>query len=171
MRYLTLSSSHQLARAMVCVSFLGGLLACTDAAETPQPSQNTESAEYAEQQESYEGVWRITDAKFSDVSVMDMEEAQKWFGDEVRLNASQVRFQNEVCDQPSFHVNTLNEDEFYTYFRTRFDSLDFEGETVDVIEVGCPDYWGVPGAMLVRVSNNLAYLPWDGVFFQVEKAN
>lgn len=177
MRYSALFSlraflaSRGLVRVLVYGVVCGGALACTDATEAPQPSQDTESSEYAEPQESYEGVWRITDAKFPGVSAMGMEEAQEWFGSEARLSTSHVSFQDEVCEQPSFHVNTLNESEFYTYYRARFHSLGIENETVDIVEVGCPDYWGVPGSMFVQVSDNLAYLPWDGVFFQVEKAD
>lgn len=177
MRYSALFSlraflaSRGLVRAMVYGAVCWGVLACTDGTENPQPSQSTQPAENTEPRESYEGVWRITDAKFPGVSAMGMEEAREWFGSEARLSASQVSFQDELCEQPSFHVNTLNESEFYTYYRARFDGLNIDDETVDIVEVGCPDYWGVPGSMLVQVSDNLAYLPWDGVFFQVEKAD
>ncbi|RUO24350.1 hypothetical protein CWE09_10770 [Aliidiomarina minuta] len=123
----------------------------------------------AQSSDWYEGRWQVTDAKFPGVSAMGMEEAQVWFGSEVRYSKDEVSFRDEVCAEPSFSLSRLNEGEFYTHYRAGFQSLKIAGDSVEILNVSCPSEWTVPGATLIKASDETAYVPWDGVFFKVTK--
>lgn len=117
----------------------------------------------------YEGRWQITDAKFPGVSAMGREEALVWYGSEVRYREDEVSFRDQVCAEPSFSLSRLDEGEFYTHYRARFQNLDIAGDSVEILSISCPAKWTVPGATLIKASDDTAYLPWDGVFFKVTK--
>src|SRR5690606_16188643 len=115
------------------------------------------------------GGWQEADAKFPGPSVRGMDEAKVWVGSEASYTETKVSFRDESCDKPKFTVTSLTEDEFYSAYRARFKTLGIEGESVEILHVGCPSDWIAPGATLIKANNNFGYTLWDGVFFKVDK--
>lgn len=123
----------------------------------------------ADNREWYLGVWKVSDAKFPGISAMGMEEAKVWFGSEASYTKAKVAFRGETCESPEFTLTSLTEDEFFSSYRARFTALGIEGESVEILHVGCPSDWIAPGATLIKVNSNIGYTLWDGVFFKVDK--
>ncbi len=113
--------------------------------------------------------WTVSGAKFAAISAMDMPQAETWFGSKAVYSDSTVSFRGESCTAPQFTVDTLREAEFRRLYRAAFTTLGIEGEMVEILEVRCPESWTQPGAKLIKADANTAYIPWDGVFFQLER--
>lgn len=123
----------------------------------------------ADNDEWYLGQWQITDAKFPGVSAMSMDDARGWFGTEVSYASSKVSLADNICDKPQFTLAALAEAEFYSVYRARFKPLGITTQSTEVLTVGCPSDWQVPGAVLIKVDNHSGYILWDGVFFKLDK--
>jgi hypothetical protein len=117
----------------------------------------------------YIGEWTVTDAKFPGISAIGVDEASEWFGSKAIYAESSVSFQGETCSQPQFTVKDVTEAEFRELYRASFLALDIDHSSVEMLEVGCPTSWTYPGATMIKVNANTAYIPWDGTFFKLVK--
>lgn|SRR5690606_34503708 len=125
----------------------------------------------ANENEWYLGAWKVSDAKFPGISAMGMEEAKVWFGSEAIYTKTKVAFRDETCDSPEFKMTSLTEAEFFSSYRATFKQLEIEGESVEILQVGCPANWIAPGSTLIKANSNFGYTLWDGVFFKVDKVD
>lgn len=123
----------------------------------------------ADDSEWYLGGWEVSGAEFPGISAMGMEKAKTWFGSELTYTKEQVAFRGETCDSPVYSSTLLTEGEFYSLYRAKFQGLGIAGDSVELLEVGCPDNWIAVGSTMIKVSDISAYILWDGVFFKVEK--
>lgn len=119
----------------------------------------------------YIGEWTVTEARFPGISAMGVDEAREWYGAEAVYAASSVTFRDESCEQPRFTASEMDEAAFTRAYRTTFSALDIEGLSVRIVEVGCPDNWVHPGALLIEAGPESGYIVWDGVFFKMLKSD
>jgi len=117
----------------------------------------------------YIGDWKVTDAKFSGISAMNMDEAKVWFGSVATYTKEKVTFHNEICENPVFKVESLTKDKFFSSYKATFDELSIEGEIVEILHVGCPSNWVSAGSTIIKANANFGYTLWDGVFFKIDK--
>ena len=73
------------------------------------------------------------------------------------------------CQNPVYKTERIDSDKFRFLYRASFHELGIQGETVEIIEIGCPGNWIAPGSEIIKVNNDQIYTLWDGVFFLLEK--
>lgn len=119
----------------------------------------------------YTGEWTVTEARFPGISAMGLDEAREWYGSQAVYSASSVTFRGRRCEEPRFSVSEMNEAAFRNAYRATFSALDIDGSSVQILEVGCPDGWAHPGALLIEAGPESAYIVWDGVFFKLVRTD
>lgn len=119
--------------------------------------------------EWYLGEWEVSDAKFPGVSAIGMEEARDWFGSRAVYSEAAVTFRDEHCNNPVFETESLSETESRANYRATFLALEIDGDSVDILHIGCPAEWVSPASTLIRSNSATAYMLWDGAYFKLEK--
>lgn len=118
----------------------------------------------------YQGQWTITGFSFNAVSALSTEEANSWLGKIADYSATTASFEDALCKNASYNMTELTAQTFSQEYRTTLAILGIEDETVNMLQVTCTDNITFPGSTLLQVNDTTAYLPWDGVFFKLEKS-
>lgn len=117
----------------------------------------------------YEGSWQVSDTRFPAVSAMSAEQAEDWLGQSVLYTPGYAEYAGERCEQPSYSEAELDQSEFYTIYRARFEQLDIAGPMVTLLHVSCDNDWQTPATTFIKVNETRGYMTWDGAFFELIK--
>ncbi len=118
------------------------------------------------------GVWTVGGHWLTDASAMDEQEATDWHGRTVRLLRWEAQAPGARCAEPSYRAERVAADAFVSRFESwpRDLVLPVEQGSVLVMSVRCDaEDWVAPGATMIRVGDDRALTPWDGVFFALDR--
>jgi hypothetical protein len=91
-----------------------------------------------------------------------------WIGKRGTYEVSRVAFNGDSCAEPTYSSRVVTPAQFTDSFRFPPSALHLPNSSVCITEVGCPQDWVAPGALLVHSSETL-FTTWDGVFFELER--
>ena len=120
--------------------------------------------------ETYEGTWVVTQATLPGMTAMSQSEANQWLGKSFSYDTERAQLAQESCLTPTYKRETMSEDAFQAAYHISRERLDFEQGDIIRIELQCSDNVARPGQTLLMQDNIVTYLPWDGVFFTLEKS-
>lgn len=119
----------------------------------------------------YQGQWTVNGFSFGAVSALSEDEAKSWLGKTVMYATTTATFEEAVCEHASYNITELTAQTFSQEYRTTLSALGIKDDTVKMLQVNCADGMVFPGSTLLQVNDTTAYLPWDGVFFKLEKTS
>jgi hypothetical protein len=120
------------------------------------------------------GTWTVVGHSIPAVSAMSDAEAARWHGRTVRLDLTQAVSEENHCDRPTYDTRRVGRASLlggeFNLPPGRLPPL--EGlDSVTLLEVRCGGApWTAMGGRLIGVDSARAYAPWDGVFFELERA-
>ena len=118
---------------------------------------------------SVEGTWVITDSVSPGFSAMQPEEAKTWLGKSFQYSADNVILGQTQCGPAKWDEKKLSEKDFQQEYRVSFEQLGIVANKISRFEVDCHGE-NVPGQSVLVAARDRAFTVWDGVFFQMEKA-
>ena len=125
--------------------------------------------------EDLHGVWRIVGHRIPGASAMDRKTAETWNGRTVFLASDLFVADHVVCAEPWASLSTIATEELLRLeFHLDPGSLPaLKGrEHTTLMEIGCGDgHWDRFGGRWLIVDRDRALVPWDGVFFAVERVD
>lgn len=115
------------------------------------------------------GSWRVASHTAGFVAALSDAEAAAWIGREASYGPARAVFHDEACEEPSYTPGSWTPGAFSAHFQIRPSALGIESETISTLEVGCPGPWTAPGSTLI-LAGDRTYTPWEGVFFELQRA-
>jgi hypothetical protein len=141
----------------------------------PEPAEPQPAAPAAEP-ESFDpvGTWTVVGHHMPGISAIGDDEAKSRHGQTVQLTKSEAISTNDRCDAPAYSVRSVAAEEYLAIeFHIEAGKLaPLAGrEELRLVEVSCDGApWVGFGALLIEVSEDRVLTPWDGVFFELERA-
>ena len=120
--------------------------------------------------EAYEGTWVVTKATLPGITAMSQSEADQWLGKSFSYDTERAQLAQESCLTPTYTRETMDDEAFQAAYHVSREKLNFEEGDIIRIELQCADNAAKPGQTLLTQENIVTYLPWDGVFFRLEKS-
>ncbi len=132
-------------------------------AETPAPSPDVSSAS-----PSYLGTWQITSSTSGAYSAMSEEECSGLVGTRFEyFNDYAIYDDQHRLDSPQYFESTLTADDFSSIYKGN--SLETLGIFKDSIQVvAIENASGIGDTFYIKDENTLI-IPWDGVFFELQR--
>lgn len=118
---------------------------------------------------SVEGTWVITSTVTPGISAMQPAEANTWLGRSFQYSTDSVILGQTQCGEGKWSEKKLTEQDFQQEYRVSFDQLGIVANKISRFEVDCHGE-NVPGQSVLIATKDRAFTVWDGVFFQMEKA-
>ena len=131
---------------------LGLLSACSGAA----PETN----------HSYLGTWKVVGHLSAPISALSDAEADTWIGATFELGEGDVRWKGEHLAVPDYRLTQQPSGEFSRSYRMDPSRFGIASDHVSILRVTAD---GGPFSELILVSPQRAWLPCDGVFFELER--
>ena len=140
----------------ILVALLSFALSCSPAVRQPDPL----------------GLWKVLDHRFGKISALDSAAAEAWHGETAEFSSEIARFMDFVCRDPKYSRREFAASEYLAdQYRADSRSVGIDSTSLEVVEILCAgEPWNAPGATLLLVSDSRLLLPWDGVFFILERS-
>lgn len=134
-------------------------------AETAAPSPDVSSSS-----PSYLGTWQITSSTFGAYSAMSEEDCSALVGTRFEYFEDYAIYDNgHRLDSPQYIESTQTADDFSSIYQgTSLETLGIFKDSIQVVAI--ENAIGIGDAFYIKDENTLI-IPWDGVFFEVQRVS
>ena len=132
-------------------------------AETAAPSPDVSSSS-----PSYFGTWQITSSTFGAYSAMSEEDCSALVGTRFEYFNDYAIYDDEHrLDSPKYIESILTADDFSSIYQgTSLETLGISKDSIQVVAI--ENAGGIGDTFYIKDENTLI-IPWDGVFFEVQR--
>ena len=132
-------------------------------AETAAPSPDVSSSS-----PSYFGTWQITSSTFGAYSAMSEEDCSALVGTRFEYFKDYAIYDDEHrLDSPKYIESILTADDFSSIYQgTSLETLGISKDSIQVVAI--ENASGIGDTFYIKDENTLI-IPWDGVFFEVQR--
>ena len=132
-------------------------------AETAAPSPDVSSSS-----PSYLGTWQITSSTFGAYSAMSEEDCSALMGTRFEYFNDYAIYDNQNrLDSPQYIESIQTADDFSTIYQgTSLETLGISKDSIQVVAI--ENAGGIGDTFYIKDENTLI-IPWDGVFFEVQR--
>ena len=132
-------------------------------AETAAPSPDVSSSS-----PSYLGTWQITSSTFGAYSAMSEEDCSALMGTRFEyFNDYAIYDDQHRLDSPQYIESILTADDFSSIYQgTSLETLGISKDSIQVVAI--ENAGGIGDTFYIKDENTLI-IPWDGVFFEVQR--
>ena len=133
--------------------------------ETVAPSQDVSSSS-----RSYLGTWQITSSTFGAYSAMSEEDCSALVGTRFEYFNDYAIYDNQHrLDSPQYIESILTADDFSSIYQgTSLETLGISKDSIQVVAI--ENASGIGDTFYIKDENTLI-IPWDGVFFEVQRVS
>ena len=133
--------------------------------ETVAPSQDVSSSS-----RSYLGTWQITSSTFGAYSAMSEEDCSALVGTRFEYFKDYAIYDDQHrLDSPKYFESTLTADDFSSIYQgTTLETLGIFKDSIQVVAI--ENAGGIGDTFYIKDENTLI-IPWDGVFFEVQRVS
>ena len=133
--------------------------------ETVAPSQDVSSSS-----RSYLGTWQITSSTFGAYSAMSEEDCSALVGTRFEYFKDYAIYDDEHrLDSPKYIESILTADDFSSIYQgTSLETLGISKDSIQVVAI--ENAGGIGDTFYIKDENTLI-IPWDGVFFEVQRVS
>ncbi len=134
-------------------------------AETVAPSPDGSSSS-----PSYLGTWQITSSTFGAYSAMSEEDCSALMGTRFEYFNDYAIYDNQHrLDSPQYIESILTADDFSSIYQgTSLETLGISKDSIQVVAI--ENAGGIGDTFYIKDENTLI-IPWDGVFFEVQRVS
>ena len=134
-------------------------------AETVAPSPDVSSSS-----PSYLGTWQITSSTFGAYSAMSEEDCSALMGTRFEYFNDYAIYDNQHrLDSPQYIESILTADDFSSIYQgTSLETLGISRDSIQVVAI--ENASGIGDTFYIKDENTLI-IPWDGVFFEVQRVS
>ena len=134
-------------------------------AETAAPSPDVSSSS-----PSYFGTWQITSSTFGAYSAMSEEDCSALVGTRFEYFKDYAIYDDEHrLDSPKYIESILTADDFSSIYQgTSLETLGISKDSIQVVAI--ENAGGIGDTFYIKDENTLI-IPWDGVFFEVQRVS
>ncbi len=134
-------------------------------AETVAPSPDVSSSS-----PSYLGTWQITSSTFGAYSAMSEEDCSALMGTRFEYFKDYAIYDDEHrLDSPQYIESILTADDFSSIYQgTSLETLGISKDSIQVVAI--ENASGIGDTFYIKDENTLI-IPWDGVFFEVQRVS
>lgn len=134
-------------------------------AETVAPSPDGSSSS-----PSYLGTWQITSSTFGAYSAMSEEDCSALMGTRFEYFNDYAIYDNQHrLDSPQYIESILTADDFSSIYQgTSLETLGISKDSIQVVAI--ENASGIGDTFYIKDENTLI-IPWDGVFFEVQRVS
>ena len=134
-------------------------------AETTAPSSDVSSSS-----PSYWGTWQITSSTFGAYSAMSEEDCSALVGTRFEYFKDYAIYDDEHrLDSPKYIESILTADDFSSIYQgTSLETLGISKDSIQVVAI--ENASGIGDTFYIKDENTLI-IPWDGVFFEVQRVS
>ena len=134
-------------------------------AETVAPSPDVSSSS-----PSYLGTWQITSSTFGAYSAMSEEDCSALMGTRFEyFNDYAIYDDQHRLDSPQYIESILTADDFSSIYQgTSLETLGISKDSIQVVAI--ENAGGIGDTFYIKDENTLI-IPWDGVFFEVQRVS
>ena len=134
-------------------------------AETVAPSPDVSSSS-----PSYLGTWQITSSTFGAYSAMSEEDCSALMGTRFEYFNDYAIYDNQHrLDSPRYIESILTADDFSSIYQgTSLETLGISKDSIQVVAI--ENASGIGDTFYIKDENTLI-IPWDGVFFEVQRVS
>ena len=134
-------------------------------AETAAPSPDVSSSS-----PSYLGTWQITSSTFGAYSAMSEEDCSALMGTRFEYFNDYAIYDNQHrLDSPQYIESILTADDFSSIYQgTSLETLGISKDSIQVVAI--ENASGIGDTFYIKDENTLI-IPWDGVFFEVQRVS
>ena len=134
-------------------------------AETAAPSPDVSSSS-----PSYLGTWQITSSTFGAYSAMSEEDCSALMGTRFEyFNDYAIYDDQHRLDSPQYIESILTADDFSSIYQgTSLETLGISKDSIQVVAI--ENAGGIGDTFYIKDENTLI-IPWDGVFFEVQRVS
>ena len=134
-------------------------------AETVAPSPDVSSSS-----PSYLGTWQITSSTFGAYSAMSEEDCSALMGTRFEyFNDYAIYDDQHRLDSPQYIESILTADDFSSIYQgTSLETLGISKDSIQVVAI--ENASGIGDTFYIKDENTLI-IPWDGVFFEVQRVS
>ncbi len=134
-------------------------------AETVAPSPDVSSSS-----PSYLGTWQITSSTFGAYSAMSEEDCSALVGTRFEYFNDYAIYDNQHrLDSPQYIESILTADDFSSIYQgTSLETLGISKDSIQVVAI--ENASGIGDTFYIKDENTLI-IPWDGVFFEVQRVS
>ena len=134
-------------------------------AETIAPSPDVSSSS-----PSYLGAWQITSSTFGAYSAMSEEDCSALMGTRFEYFNDYAIYDNQHrLDSPQYIESILTADDFSSIYQgTSLETLGISKDSIQVVAI--ENASGIGDTFYIKDENTLI-IPWDGVFFEVQRVS
>ena len=134
-------------------------------AETVAPSPDVSSSS-----PSYLGTWQITSSTFGAYSAMSEEDCSALMGTRFEYFNDYAIYDNQHrLDSPQYIESILTVDDFSSIYQgTSLETLGISKDSIQVVAI--ENASGIGDTFYIKDENTLI-IPWDGVFFEVQRVS
>ena len=131
--------------------------------ETVAPSQDVSSSS-----RSYLGTWQITSSTFGAYSAMSEEDCSALVGTRFEYFKDYAIYDDEHrLDSPKYIESILTADDFSSIYQgTSLETLGISKDSIQVVAI--ENASGIGDTFYIKDENTLI-IPWDGVFFEMQR--
>lgn len=132
--------------------------------ETVAPSPDVSSSP------SYLGTWQITSSTFGAYSAMSEEDCSALMGTRFEYFNDYAIYDNQNrLDSPQYIESILTADDFLSIYQgTSLETLGISKDSIQVVAI--ENASGIGDTFYIKDENTLI-IPWDGVFFEVQRVS
>ena len=136
-----------------------------DETETVAPSPDVSSSS-----PSYLGTWQITSSTFGAYSAMSEEDCSALVGTRFEYFKDYAIYDDEHrLDSPKYIESILTADDFSSIYQgTSLETLGISKDSIQVVAI--ENASGIGDTFYIKDENTLI-IPWDGVFFEVQRVS
>lgn len=133
--------------------------------ETVSPSLDVSSSS-----PSYLGTWQITSSTFGAYSAMSEEDCSALMGTRFEYFNDYAIYDNQNrLDSPQYIESILTADDFLSIYQgTSLETLGISKDSIQVVAI--ENASGIGDTFYIKDENTLI-IPWDGVFFEVQRVS
>ena len=133
--------------------------------ETVAPSQDVSSSS-----RSYLGTWQITSSTFGAYSAMSEEDCSALVGTRFEYFKDYAIYDDQHrLDSPKYIESILTADDFSSIYQgTSLETLGISKDSIQVVAI--ENAGGIGDTFYIKDENTLI-IPWDGVFFEVQRVS
>ncbi len=133
--------------------------------ETVAPSPDVSSSS-----PSYLGTWQITSSTFGAYSAMSEEDCSALMGTRFEYFNDYAIYDNQNrLDSPQYIESILTADDFLSIYQgTSLETLGISKDSIQVVAI--ENASGIGDTFYIKDENTLI-IPWDGVFFEVQRVS
>ena len=133
--------------------------------ETVAPSQDVSSSS-----RSYLGTWQITSSTFGAYSAMAEEDCSALVGTRFEYFKDYAIYDDQHrLDSPKYIESILTADDFSSIYQgTSLETLGISKDSIQVVAI--ENAGGIGDTFYIKDENTLI-IPWDGVFFEVQRVS